>query len=80
MAFHTQLLAPDPPDAAFWEDYLARGLHCWHIGAQWGQEKAEAWKGLCGAAGTECGTLSAPCPTWQLRFLSAQKTISEASE
>lgn len=23
---------------------------------------------------------SAPCPTWQLRFLSAQKTISEASE
>lgn len=69
MAFHTQLTAPDPPEMAFWEDYLARRLHWWHIGAQWGWDKAEEWKGLCGAAGAECGTrrlLAAPCHTGSL--------------
>lgn len=66
---------------SFWEDYLARGFHCWHIMAQWGQGKAEEWKGLCGAAGAKCGTqLRATPAPWQSHFLSAQKLVSEASE
>lgn len=47
MAYRSQLTAPDPQDTAFLKDYLASGLHCWHVGALWGQGTADEWKGLC---------------------------------